>query len=504
MSLTNDVDFEMNEMILSNLINNSEYFVKVYPHLESEYFPEGSYRDIFKVVDEFHKKHDGRPTPLAIGLELSNMGFPEVRLHNAKELLRKLKPLDGEDNEVMIKMTEEHVKKRAYLNTIMDVLEIYENEKKSPDSRNPKLPRLDATQDMVAKALAITFENTLGHDYNNGFETRLRSYKEGVVKIPFRLMSLNTMTNGGVERKTLNMPIAPTGVGKSMWLCSLATDYIMQGYNVLYITLEMGEMAVSKRIDANILDISLKNLNQDTIDDDLYMEKAKGFMELPHVGKLRVKEYGSKTATVREFESLLDDYKIKENFIPDIVIVDYLMIVKPMGRKGNKVHEDYNDIAIDLRALAFKYDVAVWSPMQTNRNGGDKSDLSLSDIAGSYDVTTHADFIIMIIETEDGVDRRLQRIKVVKNRYGGRDENNYVDLFVTKGKQRYEDMDEYNSSPPNEPPELAFLTNAIVDGGSTVSETDEDDDESVTMRKIFFSSDNESSDIEDILKNVKF
>lgn len=498
----NDNNDEMNEMILSNLVNNSEYFIKVFPHLQPEYFPEGSYRDIFKVVDIFYKKHEGRPTKLAINLELNSMGYPEERFNNAKSMLNRLSPIQGEDLEIMIKQSEEHIKKKAYLNTIMDVLEIYENEKKSPETRNHKLPSLDSTNEMVAKALAISFENKLGHDYNKGFAQRLESYLKGVVKIPFRLNGMNLMTEGGVERKTLNIPIAPTGVGKSMFLCSIASDYLMMGYNVLYITLEMGEMAVSKRIDANLLDISLKNLKKETIDSDLYMKKAHDFMEMPHIGSLKIKEYGSKSATTNDFCSLIEDYKVKENFVPDIVIVDYLMIVKPRGKISRKVHEELNEIAVELRALAFKYDVAVWSPMQTNRDGVDKSDLSLSDIAGSYDVSTHADFIIIIIETEDGVDRRIQRIKTVKNRYGSKDENNSLELFVTKGKQRYEDMGEYNTSPPNVPPTLAFASSPMIiaDDKVVMQETKKE-----PTRKMFYSSDNDDSkDLNAMLDQFKW
>lgn len=505
MSTLDDNNIEMNNMILSNLLHNSEYFVKVFPHLEANYFPEGAYRDVFKVIDNFYTKHDGRPTKFAVGLELNSMGYPEERFLNAKDTLNSLHSIEGEDNEIMVKQTEEYVRNKAYINAMVDSLEIFENEKKPPELRNKKLPTLASTQELVSKALAISFENKLGHDFNVGFEKRLESYKEGVVKIPFRLESFNQMTNGGIERKTLNIPIAPTGVGKSMFLCSLATDYIMQGYNVLYITLEMGEMAVAKRIDANILDISLKYLNKDTIDDELYMNKAKEFMAMPHVGELRIKEYGSKSATTQDFCALIEDYKIKENFVPDIVIVDYLMIIKSMGRGQMKKHEALDELAIELRAMAFKYDVAVWSPMQTNRDGGDKSDLSLSDIAGSYDVTTHADFIIMIIETEDGLDRRLQRIKVVKNRYGSKDENFWVDLFVTKGKQRYEDMDEFNTSPSNDIPELAIMTSAIVVGEDGFLKEEVGTKDTAPQRKQFLSSDIENSgDIDKILDSFKF
>ena len=457
---------DINVMILSNLIFNPEYFIKVYHHMSASYFPEGSaYKDLYKIVDSYYTKYEGRPTKLAINLELNSSGLPTDRFDGAKKLLGALNEIKGEDTTVMVAMTEKHVRDVAYYNTITDIVEIYTNEKKPEDQRDKRLPSLESTQDLIAKALAISFENTLGHDYNTGFAERQLAYLEGVMKIPFRLESMNKMTNGGVERKTLNIPIAPTGVGKSMWLCSLATDYMMAGMNVLYITLEMSEMQVSKRIDANVLDISLNNMNQDTLNVDLYMERAHNFMAMPHVGKLRVKEYASREATVNDFSALLDDYRLKEEFVPDIVIVDYLMIIKSSGREKLAEHERLNRLAVELRALAFKYDVAVWSPMQTNRDGNDKSDLSLSDIAGSYDVSHHADFIIMIIETDDGMERRIQKIKSVKNRYGSKDENGSVDLFVTKGKQRYEDMNEFNTSPANVPPTLAMTKPLEISNG---------------------------------------
>lgn len=472
----NPHDDEKSKMILANLLYNSEYFIKVNPHMERDYFKEGSaYKDLYIIMETFFKKYEGKPTMMSLKIELSSSGLPENRHRSVEELLSELKPLDGEDMEVMIKMTEDYIKKIAVYNAMAESLEIWTNAHKPEETRDKRLPSIEACPDIIAKATSITLENKLGHDYNSGFDERRLSYLEGIAKIPFRLESLNRMTNGGVERKTLNIPIAPTGVGKSMFLCSLATDYIMQGYNVLYISLEMGEMQVSKRIDANILDISLKDLTQDTLNSKLYMERADEFMKMPHVGTLKVKEYASRTASINDFSALLDDYKIKENFVPDIIIVDYLMIMKHVGREVLKEHERLNRIAVELRALAFKYDVAVWSPMQTNRDGVDKSELSLSDIAGSFDVSTHADFIVMIIETENGTDRHTQRIKNVKNRYGSKDDEGDVELFVTKGKQRYEDMNDFNSSPPNEPPTLAFANpiTLSIENGSVVQNKEE-------------------------------
>lgn len=491
-----EINDEMNVMILSNLLYNPEYFIKVYHHLLPKYFPEGSaYKDLFIVINKFYERYEGRPTKMAINIELNSSGLPEDRFNNTKQLLNNITAISGEDVDIMVKQTEKYVRDVAYYNTIEDIVEIYANDKLPEESRNKRLPSLESTQDMVAKALAISFDNNLGHDYNTGFEERRLAYLEGVMKIPFRLESMNKMTNGGVERKTLNIPIAPTGVGKSMWLCSLAVDYIMQGYNVLYVTLEMSEMQVSKRIDANILDISLNNMNQDTLDSELYMTKAKEFMAKPHMGTLKVKEYASREASVNDFKSLIDDYRIKENFVPDIVIVDYLMIIKSSDRVKVAEHERLNKLAVELRALAFAYDVAVWSPMQTNRDGTDKSDLSLSDIAGSFDVSHHADFIVMIIESEDGTDRRTQRVKTVKNRYGSKDDNGVVDLFVTKGKQRYEDLDDFNGSPPNIPPRLVY-SNPIVLGKDGIEFGNETEDKDVKVkRELSFSSDKDDRDI---------
>lgn len=490
----------MSEMIISNLIHNPEYFIKVFHHLEPKYFADGSaYRDIFSVVSEHYKKYEARPTKLAISLELDSYGLPQDRHYNAKDILSNLRPIEGQDLDVMIKMTETYIKKLAYYLTIADIVEIYDNEKKSPEQRNHRLPTLESTQDIVAKALAISFENKLGHSYNEGFEERVKSYKEGVVKIPFRLNSMNLMTSGGVERKTENIVIAPTGVGKSMFMCSLASDYMMQGYNVLYITLEMGELQVSKRIDANILDISLSQMTQDTLDEEYYLEKARDFQSLPHVGKLKIKEYASRTATVNDFNALLDDYKIKEDFRPDIIIVDYLMIIKSTGGSKMAEHERLNRLAVELRAMASKYDVALWTAMQTNRDGNDKSDLSLSDIAGSFDVSHHADFIITLTETDDGIERRTQRIKTVKNRYGSKDENGIVDLFVTKGKQRYEDLGEFNSTPANVPPSIGVSQPVMITDEGIVPVKEE----KKSMERILqFATDDSENDIESKLNSI--
>ena len=428
------------ETIFSNLIYNGTYFVQVWPHLKDSYF-EGSAKNLFEIIDKHVDEYNSIPSTSAIEIALDKAQISEHVYKDTKELIGSLKNAP-EDLNWLVKETEKYCKDKAMYNATSRIIEIQENAQKSEKERNKKIPDVGMIPEIMQEALSITFDGSIGHDYFEDYEKRWLLYQSKANKIPFSIPILNTITKGGAEKGTLNLILAGVNVGKSLGLCSLAADYLQEGYNVLYISLEMAEHVCAKRIDANLLDVSLDDIDNGNItylDYKNRMEKLKS----RKVGKLVVKQYPTSGAGANHFRALLKDLKLKKKFKPDVIMVDYLGIAISTRIKGGaeNTYTLVKAIAEELRGLAVEEDVVMWSGAQTTRGAWDSSDVNMSDIAESAGLAATADFILAGVETEELAQMGLQMFRQIKSRYGDKNVFGHFKLEVRKGNQRWMDTD---------------------------------------------------------------
>lgn len=371
--------------ILSNLFHNKEYFVKVWPYLDSEYF-DGPAKHLYESIKKYVDNYKSTPTKNAVNIILEDSTLPEGIFEPTKKLLVELESTP-EDLEWLIDTTEKYVVDTALYNATSKAIQIQTNAKLPPEKRDKRLPDVGIIPDLMTKALSVSFNSDLGHDWLSDFEKRWMTYQTKINKIPFSLEIFNKITKGGVELGTLNIILAGTNVGKSLGLCSLAADYLSSGHDVAYISMEMSEIACAKRIDANLLDVSLDDL--DTIGTDnptvSYQELKGGIDRLAAktLGKLKIKQFPTGGANANTFRAYLSDLELKENFKPKIVIVDYLGICSSSRLKtfSENSYTLVKAIAEELRGLAVEKQLVVWTAAQTTRAGWDSSDISMSDVA---------------------------------------------------------------------------------------------------------------------------
>lgn len=425
--------------ILSALINNQEYIRKVIPYIDRDYFPQMGEKIIFSLIKEHFIKYNNVPTKTVIGVELDNKKINEKLHEEAVETLNKLN-LEPIDVDWLVDATEEFCKKRAFLNAMVtasgfldgDDTTLYHN-----------------ALDVVSKALAVSFDSDLGSDYFDDAEERYDQTQKGYDKLPSTFDIFNIVTKGGFIIPSLTIFMAPTGVGKSLALVNFAASFLQQGKNVLYITMEMSEKQVEQRIDLNLLDLredQIKNLEKQQ-----YLNRINNIKKKFH-GKLRTKEYPARSAHAGHFRYFIDELKLKEDFVPDVIIVDYLNIcASSTAPKNIPTHQYAGRVAVELRALGQEYRVPVFSATQTNRDGTKMSDFEITDVAESWEVMHHADYVYGLIETEDLAMMNQMKIKRLKDRY-----NDYTSWYqsfiigVDKTKQRFYDINMNNQDTNNE------------------------------------------------------
>lgn len=428
------------ETIFSNLVYNGTYFVQVWPHLKSSYF-EGSAKNLFDIIDKHVDEYNSIPSKAAIEIALDKEQISEHIYKDTKELIGALKNAP-EDLSWLVKETEKYCKDKAMYNATSRIIEIQENAAKSDKDRNKKIPDVGMIPEIMQEALSITFDGSIGHDYFEDYEKRWLMYQSKANKIPFSIPILNTITKGGAEKGTLNLILAGVNVGKSLGLCSLAADYLQEGFNVLYISLEMAEHICAKRIDANLLDVSLDDIDNGNI---TYVDYKNRMERLKNrkVGKLVVKQYPTSGAGANHFRALLKDLKLKKKFKPDVIMVDYLGIAMSTRIKGGaeNTYTLVKAIAEELRGLAVEEDAVMWSGAQTTRGAWDSSDVNMSDIAESAGLAATADFILAGVETEELAQMGLQMFRQIKSRYGDKNIFSHFKLEVRKGNQRWMDTD---------------------------------------------------------------
>lgn len=417
--------------ILASLINEPEYIRKVIPYIDREYFREMGEKIIFSLIKDYFIKYNTLPTKEVLAIELGNRNIKEHFFDQASEVLNTLN-YTKTDVKWLIDSTENFCKRRAYFNAISKASELLEGDDTTLYHKS---------LDLVSKALSVSFDSDLGSDYFDSAATRYDSYQVGHEKLPTTFDIFNRVTKGGFVNPSLTIFMAPTGVGKSLFLCNMAASYLQMGKNVMYFTMEMSQSQVEQRVDLNMLDLhedQIKSLEKSQFVNRVNSLRSK------FNGKLRVKEYPSGSVHSGHFRYFLEELKLKEGFIPDVIIVDYLNICKAaFTTKNAGLYEYTGQIALELRGLAQEFKCPLFTATQTNREGTKASDFEVTDVADSWGVTHHADYIYGIIETEDLAKMFQMKVKRLKDRYN--DYRNWFTSFiigVDKSKQRIYDVNQ--------------------------------------------------------------
>lgn len=432
----------MIDVILGQLIANQDYFGRVWPYLNEDYFEKGPARILYNSIRKHVNDYNGVPSKVALNLALSNSRAGEVELKGANDLLNSLSD-HPESCDWLIPETEKYIQKVAMYNATSRIIQIQTNADLPPEQRNRKIQDVGAIPDIMRDALSVCFDSSVGHNWMDDYEARWLSYQNKTRKIPFKLSILNRITKGGAENATLNILLAGSNVGKSLGLCTLAADYLQTGKNVLYITMEMAEEVCAKRIDANLLDVTLDDIDDGKISYPEYKSKMERWRKANVLGQLYIKQYATGGANANTFRALINELKLKKGFVPDVIIIDYLGICGSCRIKQytENSYTLVKAIAEELRALAFDTNTLIWSAAQTTRGGWDASDMSMSDVAESAGLVHTADFMLGVIETEELAQQGLQLIKQLKSRYGDKMINNKFTLVVKKGNQRWVEPD---------------------------------------------------------------
>ena len=424
----------LEQTILKNLIKDRNYTRKVLPFLKEEYFGNMEDRLLFKEVADFLLKYGEQPTFDALDIEINNIrGTTDDTVKSMRETLKTLNDDTEKTNEDwLIDNTEKFCQEKAIYNAITSSLEIMNGKGKLTKGAIPSL---------LSDALSISFDPNVGHDYIDQSQERYEYYHRVEERIPFDLDYFNKITKNGIPKKTLNIVMAGVGVGKSLTLCHFASGYINQGKNVLYISMELAEEEVAKRIDANVLNVSMDDLM--VLPKDIYNKKIENLKQKTN-GKLIVKEYPTASASTVHFRSLLNELNLKKGFVPDVIMVDYLNICASARIKpGNGVNSYtyIKAIAEELRGLAVEHNVPIWSATQLTRGGYGSSDPDLTDTSESFGLPATADFFVALIVTEQLEQLNQIMVKQLKNRYADPSRHKRDVIGVDKTRMKLYDVE---------------------------------------------------------------
>ena len=422
------------QVVLRNVLTNEAYMRKVLPFIKPEYF-EGVYNQLFKQVAKFVGTYNKLPTLESFKIEVDKSDkFNDDQYTAAMEILPNIFEHEKSDEQWLYDTTEKWCQDRAIHNAIMESISIIDGKHKSLTK--------NALPDLLQKALAVTFDPSVGHDYIEDVELRYDFYHEDEERIAFDLDYFNTITKGGLPNKTLNVCLAGTGVGKSLFMCHMAGNVLTQGRNVLYITMEMAEERIAERIDANLLNIPLDQLLH--VSKPMLTSKVDELASRTN-GKLIIKEYPTGSAHSGHFRALLNELKLKKNFVPEMIFIDYLNIcatsrMKGMGGAINS-YTYIKAIAEELRGLAVEFDVPIVTATQTTRSGFSRSDPGLEDTSESFGLPATADLMFALVSSEELEALGQVMVKQLKNRYN---DPNYKKRFVVgidRSRMRLYDVD---------------------------------------------------------------
>ena len=419
--------------ILKNLLHNEEFTRRVFPFLESKYFLDGIDRIVFQQIYEFIDLYKNRPTKEALIIDLSNhKKITETEFQSATDLINELKEEEKPNDEWLVAETEKFCQEKAIYDAVMNSIQII-------DGKDKRLTK-DSIPEILSDALGVSFDTHVGHDYIENVDERFDFYHRVEDKIPFDLDFFNQITKGGLPRKTLNVALAGTGVGKSLFMCHVAANCLMQGKNVLYVTMEMAEERIAERIDANLLNLPIDDVH--SLPKDLY-ERKIDLLKMQTAGKLIIKEYPTATAHTGHIRTLLNELKLKRNFSPEIVFVDYLNICASSRFKYNANVNSYTyikAIAEELRGLAVEMNIPIVSATQTTRSGFNSSDPGLEDTSESFGLPATADFMFALVTSEelDKLDQVM--VKQLKNRYNDLTVNKRFVIGIDRSKMKLYDL----------------------------------------------------------------
>ncbi len=425
---------ELQTHILSHLIHNEEFCRRVVPYLRKDYF-EGSNKIVFDLIVKFVAQHNKLPTNRVLELELGKISAPDDVMLGATNVINEIKTKSEVDTDYLITEAEKWCRDRAVYNAIMESIQIIDGKDKQRSE--------GSIPEILSDALGVSFDQAIGHDYIDNSDERFEFYNKTENRIPFDLDYFNKITKGGLPNKTLNIALAGTGVGKSLFMCHCAASVLEQGKNVLYITMEMAEERIAERIDANLMDLPIQQLESlpKNVFDTKIGKIAKGT-----IGKLIVKEYPTGAAHTGHFRALLNELKLKKNFTPDIIYVDYLNICassRMRGLGGSINSYSYiKAIAEEMRGLAVEFNVPIVSATQTTRSGFSNTDVGLEDTSESFGLPATADLMFALISTEELDELGQIMVKQLKNRYNDPTKFKRFVIGIDRSRMKLYDVEE--------------------------------------------------------------
>ena len=429
-----DISTQIPTHVLSHLINDEEFCRRVIPFLKNDYF-DGSHKVIFDLIVSFVTAHNKIPTSKVLEIELTKVNAPDDVLNQANQLIHELKDKTDVDIDYLLAESEKWCQEKAIYNAIMESIQIIDGKK--PDVGNGMIPEILST------ALGVSFDQEIGHDYIDNSEQRFEFYNKTEQRIPFDLDFFNKMTKNGLPNKTLNICLAGTGVGKSLFMCHCAAANIDLGKNVLYITMEMAEERIAERIDANLMNFPIEQLGN--MPKNVFDGKIS---KLAHtnIGKLVIKEYPTGAAHTGHFRALLNELKLKKNFKPDIIYIDYLNIcasarIRGLGGSIN-TYSYVKAIAEEMRGLAVEFNVPIMSATQTTRSGFGNTDVGLEDTSESFGLPATADLMFALISTEELEELGQIMVKQLKNRYNDPTKYKRFVIGVDRSRMKLYDVEE--------------------------------------------------------------
>ena len=428
----------LEKKILKHLIYDEEYTRKVLPFIKNEYFGDQSEKVLFEQIQFYVTKYNAMPSREALEIEIDNRANLTDDQHKSTvQLIREISAEEiTNDRDWLIDETETFCQEKAIYNGIMRSIQILDNKNTKESLDKGSIPTI------LADALSVSFDHHVGHDFLDDAESRYDFYHKVEKRIPFDLDYLNRITKNGLPEKSLNIVLAGTGVGKSLFMCHCAAANLSIGKNVLYITLEMAEERIAERIDANLMNIEVDRLT--AMPKDAYLKKIERIHEKT-TGKLIIKEYPTASANVNHFKHLLNELKLKRQFIPDIIYIDYLNICSSARMKmGNSVNSYtyIKAIAEELRGLAVESRLPIVSATQTTRSGYASSDVDLTDTSESFGLPATADLMFALISTEELEDLNQIMVKQLKNRYNDPTTNKRFVIGVDRAKMKLYDVEQ--------------------------------------------------------------
>ena len=420
--------------ILRNLLHNEDYARKVIPFIQPDFFEEKSEKIIFDETVSFITKYDNCVTVEALNIEVENR--TDLTAEEVKNIVNISKELNDSpvDSQWLLDTTEKWCRDRAIYLALMESIHI-------ADGNDEKKNR-DAIPNILSDALAVSFDNNIGHDYLENYEERYEYYHRTEDKIPFDLEYFDKITKGGLPNKTLNIALAGTGVGKSLFMCHHASSVLLQGRNVLYITMEMAEEKIAERIDANLLNVPIQQLAD--LPKNMFDKKVTKLADKTQ-GQLIIKEYPTAAAHSGHFKALLNELALKKSFRPDIIFIDYLNICASSRYRANASVNSYSyikAIAEELRGLAVEANLPIVSATQTTRSGFASSDVDLTDTSESFGLPATADLMFALISTEELEGLSQIMVKQLKNRYNDPTIHKRFIVGIDRAKMRIYDCEQ--------------------------------------------------------------